>query len=104
MNDPLFHLFETMKRVGPDAEFTARARATLLAAGALPRTTKSFRRGFFEDIAFGMALVCASVVLVLAGVIYSYVGTSALAQRALDAKGALRESQAIEFDIELGEA
>ena len=104
MHDPFQKLFETMRNVEPDAGFVARTRVFLVSAGPARRTAENFRRKFFEDITFGMALVCASVILVLVGVLYSYVGTNAIARQAVDTQNVLQESQSLSFDIELGEA
>lgn len=106
MTDPLQKLFSTLSRVRPDAEFAARTRAFLVSAGSAARPSPSFRRKFFEDITFGMALVCASVVLVFAVFLYASagMGVTSLARQAVDAKSVLEESQTLTFDIELGEA
>lgn len=103
MEQELNKLFAPLKRVRPRADFAAQARIRLMAHGAeAPRP--SFRRGFFEDLAFGGALVLASIILILGAALYSSFGARAIARRGVDTVSVLRESQALDFSIELGEA
>lgn len=94
---------ESLKRIEPDAGFRARTRNLIMASGQR-NAIKEFGRGFWQDIAFGTALVAGSILLMLVGVMYSYVNTNTLARKSFNEEDVLKEAQSLEFAIELGEA
>lgn len=107
MEDKLVQFLKSLRVIQPDAGFRERNRRVLFASASVERQPKSFKRGFFEDVAFGSALVFSSVVLLLI-----FAGTSLFSanERArgdlkqLQEGVILSEAESLEFSIHLGEA
>lgn len=107
MEDKLIQFLQSFRRIQPDAGFQERTRHVLLASAGMNQHVKSFKRGFFEDVAFGSALVLASVVALfsLAGfATFSTSGSVRADLKNLNEGVILSEAQALDFSIHLGEA
>ncbi len=103
MEDHLMHTLEKARTITPDAEFVARSRRMLFAASAM-NEGKSFRRGFWEDIKFGVALLLASAFMFFFALLYSQVSIVGHARTIAAQEEVNTEAQALQFNIELGEA
>lgn len=86
----------------PDAEFVARSRKMLFAASSIG--TMSFKRGFWEDVKFGAALIVAGAFMLFFALLYSQVSFVGGVRTASTQAEVFAEAQALQFDIELGEA
>jgi hypothetical protein len=107
MEDKLIQFLKSFKSIQPDAGFTARTRHLLLTSAGVGSAVKSFKKGFFEDVVFGSALVLASVVAIfsLAGfATFSASGGVRADLKNLNETAIRSEAQTIDFSIHLGEA
>ncbi len=107
MEEKLAQFLKSLRVIQPDAGFRERARRVLFASASAAEQPKSFKRGFFEDVAFGSALVFSSVafLIIFAGASLFSANRAGLSDlRQLNEGVLLSEAESLDFNIHLGEA
>ncbi len=106
MEDQINKILKAYKAIEPSADFHARSRRIVLSSHIRPSPQKSFRKGFFEDLQFGAALLVASafgffILLTFSG---TFRGNAVADTQTVNETELLTEARSLDANINLHEA